>query len=150
MSDAGEGPPAGWYDDPEVPGGKRYWDGGAWGEQRPPEPPPWVPPPDAGAGWSSRGTGGGAPLAAGGAGATLDTWLWQSIAATVLCCLPLGIVAIVKSAQAGSARDGGNLALARTRAAEARTWTLWSVGVGVIAGGLWLLLVVGMSTMTGF
>ncbi len=55
-------PPPGWYDDPEVPGGKRYWDGSKWTDQRrsperldeppPPEPPPPEPPkPVAGAGW---------------------------------------------------------------------------------------------------
>jgi hypothetical protein len=48
-------PAAGWYDDPEVPGGERYWDGSKWTDQRrpperpdeppPPEPPPPEPPP---------------------------------------------------------------------------------------------------------
>lgn len=27
-------PPRGWYDDPEVPGGQRYWDGSAWTKRR--------------------------------------------------------------------------------------------------------------------
>jgi hypothetical protein len=47
--------------------------------------------------------------------------------ATILCCQPLGIVAIVMSAQAGSARDAGNWELARKRAGQARTWTLAAV-----------------------
>ena len=41
--------PAGWYDDPEVEGGKRYWDGEQWTEQRDvqptPAPPGGQPPP---------------------------------------------------------------------------------------------------------
>lgn len=28
-------PPAGWYADPEVPGGQRWWDGRVWGPQAP-------------------------------------------------------------------------------------------------------------------
>ena len=31
-----EGPPAGWYDDPEQPGQQRWWDGNAWTDQRAP------------------------------------------------------------------------------------------------------------------
>lgn len=39
-------PPAAWYQDPENPGGMRYWDGAAWTEHQtdyladPPKPPP--------------------------------------------------------------------------------------------------------------
>lgn len=145
MSDGGGLPPAGWYDDPEVPGGQRYWDGSAWGEQRPPAPsqPEWTPPTPASGSWSGDSGGfSAAGAGAGGATAPLDTWLWQSIAVTVFCCLPLGIVAIVKSAQAGSARDAGNLALAQTRAGEARTWTMWSFGVGLVAIGIWVVFAV--------
>lgn len=29
-----EGPTAGWYDDPDHPDTKRYWDGAAWTSQR--------------------------------------------------------------------------------------------------------------------
>jgi Protein of unknown function (DUF2510) len=41
--------PPGWYDDPEVEGGTRYWDGQRWSEQRQGrvEPTPDAPP----AGW---------------------------------------------------------------------------------------------------
>ncbi len=30
---------AGWFDDPERPGQKRYWDGSRWTERRVPAPP---------------------------------------------------------------------------------------------------------------
>jgi hypothetical protein len=32
-------PPAGWYDDPEIPGQKRFWDGSRWTDERVPAPP---------------------------------------------------------------------------------------------------------------
>jgi hypothetical protein len=32
-----DGNPAGWYDDPEEPGSKRYWDGTAWTQDRAPD-----------------------------------------------------------------------------------------------------------------
>lgn len=32
------GPGPGWYDDPDVPGGKRFYDGNSWTDQRTPPP----------------------------------------------------------------------------------------------------------------
>jgi hypothetical protein len=133
-----EGPVAGWYPDSEVPGGERYWDGVAWTEHRRPAPSadtPWGTAPIAAPSWETAGAG------AGGTAPVIDTWLWQSIVATILCCQPLGIVAIVMSAQAGSARDAGNYDLARQRAGQARTWTLAAVGAFFVLIVLAFLLV---------
>lgn len=145
MSDqGGSGPAAGWYPDPEVPGGQRYWDGTRWTEDR--HPPPSEQP--ASDGWQSDGwqstppssqppawrstPNAGQPTWSSSGAANVDPWLWQSIVATLLCCLPVGIVAIVRSTQARSALDVGNGPLAQRRASEARTWTLVSVGLGLI------------------
>jgi hypothetical protein len=132
-------PVAGWYPDPDVHGGQRYWDGQRWTDDRrtpgPPTPAPWRPPAGGppSSPWGSAG-GGAAPSwsSTGAPAAPVDTWLWQSIVATIICCQPFGIVAIVYSAMAGSARDMGNLDLARHRARQARTWTLISVGTVLV------------------
>jgi hypothetical protein len=171
----GSGPAAGWYPDPEVPGGQRYWDGSRWGEQRPPADTgssgsgPADGGPGGSGGWTSGGPGDGgwssgqsdrpawqnAPAAGQGSwsqtspAADVDPWFWQSIVVTVLCCLPLGIVAIVKSSQAKSAVDIGNAQVARQRAGEARTWTLVAAGVGLVANVLFFTLGFAGS-MSGF
>jgi hypothetical protein len=146
---ASGGPAAGWYPDPDVRGGQRYWDGRVWTDERrtpgPPTPAAWQTPasgPSSSA-WGSAGGGVAPSWSPGGApAAPIDTWLWQSIVATIFCCQPFGIVAIVYSAMAGTARDLGNLELARHRARQARTWTLVSVGTV-------LVLVVGFLLFAG-
>ena len=123
-------PAAGWYPDPEQPGQQRYWDGQQWTEHRAPlegggsSQPPWGGQQPS---WSSAGASHGQ-----GAAANVDTWLWQSIVATVLCCLPAGIVGIVFAAQANSAKNVGDVTTAREKARLARIWTLVSVGIGVV------------------
>ncbi len=134
MSDAGGNPPAGWYPDSNQPGTQRYWDGQRWTEHTAPLHTGGAP------------VGGGA-AAAGGAygGERIDTWLWQSIVATLLCCLPLGVVGIVFAAQAQSAINVGNLDEARAKANTAKTMTLIAVGIGLVGILVWLLFfVVGL------
>jgi len=41
-------PAKGWYDDPDQPGGLRYWDGNAWTEERRPAAGRPMPPPPPG------------------------------------------------------------------------------------------------------
>ena len=150
-------PAAGWYPDPEQPGQQRYWDGQQWTEHRAPleggpgQQPAWGG--DQQQGWTGQQQWGGQPVHGAVAG-DVDTWLWQSIVATVLCCLPAGVVGIVFAAQANSAKNIGDVATARAKASTARTWTLVSVGLGllVIVGVFVLALfgAIGSTTSTGF
>jgi predicted secreted protein len=100
----------------------------------PPPPPP--PPGSGGYGAPPPGSGGyGAPPPSdGGMGAAPpDNKLVWSILVTIFCCLPFGIVAIIKSAEVNSKWAAGDQAGARQSAADAGKWIKWSVIVGVIA-----------------
>ena len=59
-----------------------------------------------------------------------DNNLVWGILATVLCCLPLGIVSIVKATQVNTLWAQGDYAGAQKSADEAKKWAIWSAGVG--------------------
>lgn len=59
-------------------------------------------------------------------------WLGLSIGATLMCCVPLGIVGIVYAAMAMDAQSRGDVYLSAERAAKARLWTQWSIGIGLL------------------
>ena len=73
--------------------------------------------------------GPGTPALSGSPG----TWLGWSIAASILCCTPIGIVGIVFAALAMSARDRGDYAAAEVHLRRARLWTYISAGVALVA-----------------
>ena len=139
MSDTGE-TPAGWYPDPNDAGQQRYWDGSEWTDQTAPR---------------EGGVGGGAPnfpSAAGGqALPKVDTWLWQSILVTLVCCLPLGVVGIVFASQAQSAINVGNVAEAEQKARTAKLMSLIGGGIGLAVLVIYLIFVfaVGGAALTG-
>ncbi len=145
MSDGN--PQAGWYDDPENPGQLRWWDGERWGDQRRPAPSG-----EPGGDASPAATPAPAAAGDGGAPVRVDTWLWQSIVATLLCCLPIGIAAIIFSAQAQSAINVGDHAKAQEKARLAKTLTIVAVVFGLLFVGGWILMVVvgGLAYGTGF
>jgi len=105
-----------------------------------PPPPPYgsdgggyaAPPPPSGGGY------GGSPP---------DNKLVWSILATLFCCLPLGIVAIVKSAEVNSKWTAGDHAGAQQSAAEAGKWIKWSVIAGVIVLVLYLVFFVFLGVL---
>ncbi|WP_103348168.1 CD225/dispanin family protein [Amycolatopsis sp. CA-128772] len=61
-----------------------------------------------------------------------NNMVW-AILSTVLCCLPLGVVAIVKAGQVQSLWFQGFHAEAQKAAADARKWAMWSaISVGIL------------------
>jgi predicted secreted protein len=84
----------------------------------PPPPPPGYPPP----GYPPQQPAGQAP----------NNYLVWSILVTLFCCLPLGIVAIVKSSQVNGLWAQGRYAEAQAAADSAKKFALWSAIIGVV------------------
>lgn len=104
-----------------------------------------------GTGAGSGGMGAGS-VGMGGYGAGLPPRapgnnMVLAIVATVLCCLPLGIVAIVKASQVKAIAEGGDLARAQKVANEAKAWALWSIGIGLVAQILYMALIGGSALL---
>ncbi len=70
-----------------------------------------------------------------------DNNLVWAILATVLCCLPFGIVAIIKSTQVDSFWAAGRY----DEAVQARKWCWVSVIVSVVVVVLYFLLIAGVA-----
>ncbi len=60
-------------------------------------------------------------------GPQVPNYLWQSIAVTLLCCMPLGVVAIIYAAQVDQRVLHGDLEGARTASGKARFWCILAV-----------------------
>ncbi len=88
------------------------------------------------------------PGPGGTGGAPPDNKLVWSILVTLFCCLPFGIVAIIKSAEVNGKWAAGDVAGAHQSAADAGKWIKWSVIAGIIAAVisilLWVVAVAGL------
>ncbi len=64
----------------------------------------------------------------------IPNYLWQSIVVTVLCCLPLGIPAIVYASKVNNSLMQGNQAAAKQASDSAKMWCIISLVTGIFAG----------------
>jgi len=97
----------------------------------PPPPPPAFPPPSPGVG--------GAPPA--------NNLVW-GILTTILCCLPFGIVSIIKAAEVNGKWASGDYAGAQASAEAAKKWAIVSA---IVAVGVWILyfvFIVGLGVLS--
>ena len=69
-----------------------------------------------------------------------DNNLVWAILCTVLCCLPLGIVAIIKSTKVKELWAQGDQEGALKAAADAKKYSLWGAGIGLIFVILYFIL----------
>lgn len=82
-----------------------------------------------------------------------DNNLVWAILCTVLCCLPLGIVAIIKSTKVKELWAQGDQEGALKAAADAKKYSIWGAAIGVIFVVLYIIFVVVLGVaggMSGF
>ena len=70
-----------------------------------------------------------------------NNMVW-AVLSTVLCCLPLGIVAIVKASNVNSLYDRGDYAGAEAAAKSAKSWAIWGAIIALILSVLYVLFVI--------
>jgi interferon-induced transmembrane protein/zinc ribbon protein len=72
----------------------------------------------------------------------VPNYLVFAILATVLCCLPTGIAAIVYAAQVNGRLQAGDIAGAQAASNNAKMWCWISLGVGLAFGLIYGIIVV--------
>jgi hypothetical protein len=83
------------------------------------------------------------------AGSPPDNNLVWAILCTVLCCLPLGIVAIIKSTKVKELWLQGDHAGAQKAADDAKKYSMWGAGIGLIFVVLYIIFVVVLGVAGG-
>lgn len=76
------------------------------------------------------------------------TWLVESILVTLFCCMPFGIMGIVKASNVESAYNSGRIELALQYSNQAKKWVLWGffTMLGIIA--LYILAVIVIAVIS--
>lgn len=69
-----------------------------------------------------------------------DNNLVLAIVCTVCCCLPLGIVAIIKASKVNGLYLAGQYEAAEHEAQEAKKWSLIGIVVGIIVDIIYVLV----------
>lgn len=80
-----------------------------------------------------------------------DNYLVWAILTTIFCCLPLGVVSIVKSSKVQGLWFSGQYAEAQRAAEEAKKFAIWSAIIGpivVIAAWIALFVIGGIAATT--
>ena len=71
-----------------------------------------------------------------------ESYLVWAILATILCCVPLGIVSIVNAAGVSSAYNAGDYDLAVKKSENAKKWAIISAVCGIVASILYAIILI--------
>jgi len=77
-------------------------------------------------------------------GAAPSSHLVLGILTTLFCCLPFGIISIVKASQVNGLWAQGQFAEAQASSAAAKKWAIWSIVATVL-----VYIVIGILAATG-
>ena len=75
-------------------------------------------------------------------GPDVPTYLTHSILATLFCCLPFGIAAIVYAAKVGTMQAVGDYDAATRASDKARMWCWISFGCGLVGTLLYFIMMI--------
>jgi hypothetical protein len=78
-----------------------------------------------------------------------DNHLVWGIVTTLLCCLPFGIVSIVKASNVNTLWYQGQYAAAYESAEAAKKWAIWSAATTAVPVGIYLVALVFTMPFTG-
>ena len=78
-----------------------------------------------------------------------DSNMVWAILSTILCCLPLGIVAIIKASSVNGLDDRGDYAGAEAAAKSAKSWAMWGAILSIIFWVLYILFIVVLGVGAG-
>ena len=77
-----------------------------------------------------------------------DTYMVWAVLVTVFCCLPFGIVSIVKASQVSSLYNQGRYQEAVAASEAAKKWAIWSAVAGVVISIIVIVLqIVGIGLL---
>lgn len=83
-------------------------------------------------------------------GTAPSSHLVLAILVTLFCCLPFGIVSIVKASQVNGLWAQGQYDAAQASSAAAKKWAIWAIIAGVIVAIIYaILMVAGVLTFDG-
>lgn len=126
-------------DEPEEPEPEEWSDPWTTPDPEPSQPSDWDIAQQSGSGSWDSGSSDQAPIGPApggggmyGGGADVPNYLWQSIIATLCCCAPLGIPAIVFASRVDAFKASGDTTAAEEASNKAKMWSLAAFGVSIL------------------
>jgi hypothetical protein len=72
----------------------------------------------------------------------IPSYMVWAVLSTLLCCLPLGIVSIIKASNVNKFKSMGDFNAAMRASNEARNWVIWSAVLGFIGSVIYVIVMI--------